>query len=81
MRGVQVTRKKRIASLIAALIIAIMSTMVFISANAASDTYVPRLTAPSSDNGYYFSNKNIFTAQDTECQTVRLMPTEGLMRF
>ena len=60
MRGVQVTRKKRIASLIAALIIAMMSTMVFISANAASDTYVSRLTAPSSDNEYYFSNKNIF---------------------
>lgn len=60
MRGVQVTRKKRIASLIAALIIAMMSTMVFISANAASDTYVPRLTAPSSDNEYYFSSKNIF---------------------
>lgn len=55
------TRKKRIAALIAAFIIAMMSTVVITSVNADSqDTFVPRLTAPSYDNQYYFSSKNIF---------------------
>lgn len=54
-------RKKRITALIAAIIIAVMSTVVFSSVNAASqDTFVPRLTVPSYDNQYYFSSKNIF---------------------
>lgn len=55
------TRKKRIVAFIAALIIAMMSTVVFTSVNADSQgTFVPRLTAPSYDNQYYFSSKNIF---------------------
>lgn len=54
-------RKKRVIALIAAIIIAVMSTVVITSVNAASqDTFVPRLTVPSYDNPYYFSSKNIF---------------------
>lgn len=56
-------RKKRITALIAALIIAMMSTVIFASVSVASqDTFVPRLTAPTYDNSYYFSSKNIFYA-------------------
>lgn len=57
------TRKKRITALIAALVIAMMSTVIFTSVSVASqDTFVPRLTAPTYDNSYYFSSKNIFYA-------------------
>lgn len=56
-------RKKRITALIAALVIAMMSTVVFSSVSVASqDTFVPRLSAPTYDNSYYFSSKNIFYA-------------------
>lgn len=43
---------------VAILFITVFSMTLF--ANAASDTYSPRLTAPNKNNQYYYSDKNIF---------------------
>ncbi len=57
-------RKKRIAVMLAAIMISVMTTFTFFGTSgfsaAAEGTFEPRLSTPSYDNEYYFSNKNIF---------------------